>query len=410
MKPLQTPSTDARARRIFGLPHLSLLLVAVLLLALGLAGCGGRGADAAAQPPAPAVRVVAAQAGEVTDWDTFTGRFQAVESVNLRPRVSGYIDEVSFAEGRMVKKGDVLFVIDPRPYRVELARVRAELASAEAQLALSEKELARAARLLQQRAISQEEYDRRISGRDRLVAGLQAARAGVEAAQLNLEYTRVVAPIDGLVSSAEVTSGNYVTAGDTILTSVVSLDPIYVHFESDERTYLKYAAQARSGERPGPRDRANPVLIGLATGEEFPFRGEMNFLDNALNPETGTIRVRAVVANPDLAFTPGMLARVKIEGSGRYRATLIPDEAVGTDQGRKYVVVVNADNVAEYRPVTLGGLHEHRRVVRSGIEAGERIVVGGLQRVRPGATVAPETAAGERKVARRDDDASALQL
>jgi RND family efflux transporter MFP subunit len=339
------------------------------------------------------VHAAAAVQRAVTDWDTFTGRFEAVDSVKLRPRVSGYIDQVSFAEGKEVKKGDVLFVIDPRPYRVQLERAQGELARAKAQADLSEKELHRTENLLAARAVSQEEYEQRVSQRNQLLADVQAARAAADAAQLDLEFTRVIAPIDGRVSRAEVTLGNYVTAGTTILTSVVSLDPIYVVFEGDEQTYLKYNGQAQRGERPSSRETANPVFVGLANEEDFPHTGHMNFVDNALNPETGTIKARAVLENRDHQFTPGMLARVKLLGSGQYNATLIPDEAVGTDQDRKFVMVINQQNIAEYRAVQLGGVFENQRIVRSGVAAGERVIVGGLQRVRPGSPVAPEMVA-----------------
>jgi RND family efflux transporter MFP subunit len=202
----------------------------------------------------------------------------------------------------------------------------------------------------------------------------------------------VVAPIDGRVSRAEVTAGNYVTAGSTVLTSVVSLDPIYVYFEGDEQTYLKYNGQAQRGERPSSRDAANPVFVGLANEPDFPHAGHMNFVDNALNPETGTIRARAVLKNAEHQFTPGMLARVKLLGSGQYQATLIPDEAVGTDQDRKFVIVINAQSVAEYRAIQLGEIVDGQRIVRDGVRAGEQVIVGGLQRVRPGMQVTPQPA------------------
>lgn len=374
-------------------PHYALLAIAIACLAFGLGGCGDSKAAGPAAAPPPPVHVATVEQRTISDWDTFTGRFEAVESVKLRPRVSGYIDQVNFPEGKDVKKGDVLFVIDPRPYRVQLERTQGDLARAKALAELSEKELRRSESLLAANAVSQEEYDQRASQRNQLAADLQAARAAAAAAQLDLEFTRVVAPIDGRVSRAEVTTGNYVTAGTTVLTSVVSLDPIYVYFEGDEQTYLKYNGQAQRGERPSSRDAANPVFVGLANEPDFPHAGHMNFVDNALNPETGTIRARAVLDNRDRIFTPGMLARVKLLGSGEYAATLIPDEAVGTDQDRKYVVVINAQNVTEYRPVQLGDVADGLRIVRSGVKPGERVVVGGLQRVRPGIPVTPQPVA-----------------
>jgi RND family efflux transporter MFP subunit len=365
-----------------------LLAAAAVALSLAVAACSKGGAAAA--PAAPQVHVARASAQEVTDWDEFTGRFEAVESVKLRPRVSGYVDSVQFVEGKAVKKGEVLFVIDARPYQVQLDRARAELARADAQSELSERELARAAKLLSARAISQEEYDQRASQRSQLQANVRSARASVDSAQLDLQFTRVVSPIDGRVSRAEVTQGNYVTAGETVLTGVVSLDPIYVYFEGDEQTYLKYADLARRGERPSSRDTANPVFVGLANETDFPHAGRMNFVDNTLNPETGTIRARAVLDNPDHSLTPGMFARVRLVGSGRYTATLVNDAAIGTDQDRRFVMVVNDKNVIEYRAVELGKNFDNQRVVRNGIKPGERVIVGGLQRVRPGMTVAPQ--------------------
>jgi RND family efflux transporter MFP subunit len=388
--PVAASSVAAGPMRIFGAAHATLLIVAAACLVFGLSGCGDSKAGPAAAPPTPAVHVATVEQRTITDWDTFTGRFEAVESVKLRPRVSGYIDQVSFAEGKDVKKGDVLFVIDPRPYRVQLERTQGDLARARAQAELSEKELRRTENLLAAHAVSQEEYEQRASQRNQLAADLQAARAAADAAQLDLEFTRVVAPIDGRVSRAEVTAGNYVTAGTTVLTSVVSLDPIYVYFEGDEQTYLKYNGQAQRGERPSSRETANPVFVGLANEADFPHAGRMNFVDNALNPETGTIRARAVLDNADHQFTPGMLARVKLLGSGQYSATLVPDEAVGTDQDRKFVMVINAQSVVEYRPVQLGEVADGQRIVRSGVHAGERVIVGGLQRVRPGMQVAPQ--------------------
>lgn len=386
------------AEPIFRRAHAVLLGIALVCIALGLAGCS-RSESAAAAPPAPAVRVATAEAREITDWDTFTGRFEAVETVKLRPRVSGYIDQVHFAEGKLVKRGELLFTIDQRPYQVQLQRAQAELARAQAQTALSQTELARAEKLLAVRAVSQEEYDQRASRRQQLQAEVQAARAAVAAAQLDLDYTQVMAPIDGRVSRAEVTAGNYVTAGDSVLTSVVSLDPIYVYFDGDEQTYLKNNALAQRGELPSSRNSPNPVFVGLANEADFPHPGKMNFLDNALNPETGTIRARALLSNPDHLFTPGMLARIRVLGSGKYTATLVDDTAVATNQDQKYVVVVNAQNVVEYRTVELGDTVDDRRVVRNGLAPGERVVVGGLQRIRPGMTVDPQTVEEDKRVA-----------
>lgn len=358
-------------------------LAAVLLLsALVLGACSQAQSQSPGAPP-PAVTVATATQGEVTDWDEFTGRFEAVQRVELRPRVSGYIEEQRFAEGREVKKGDLLFLIDPRPYRIELERAEADLSRIKSQLALAQSESARADRLLNSRAISQEEHDQRSSQQSQSQAQLRSAQAAVDSAKLNLEYTRVLAPIDGRVSRALVTAGNYVTAGDTVLTSLVSLDPIYVSFDGDEQSYLKHQAQPQSG---------SPVYVGLSDESGYPHEGRMNFLDNALDPATGTIHARALLSNPDRRFTPGLLARIRLPSGDRYAATLIPDSAVATDQDRRYVLVVKGDDTVEYRPVELGGTHDNLRVVRQGLAPQERVVTSGLQRARPGAKVTPQPA------------------
>jgi len=358
-----------------------------------LSGCSKAPAQGAQASVAPQVRVARAEARKITDWDEFSGHFEAVERVQLRPRVSGYIETVRFDEGREVKKGDVLFQIDARPYQAQLDHAQAELTRAKAQSELAERELDRAVQLLAAHAISQEEYDQRASQRSQSAAALLAAKASVESARLDLEFTRVVSPIDGRVSRAEITQGNYVTAGETVLTAVVSLDPIYVYFEGDEQTYLKYAAQAQRGERKSSREAPNPVFVGLANETGYPHAGHMNFVDNTLDPQTGTIRARAVLDNHDHALTPGMFARVRLLGSGEYSATLISDEAVGTDQDRRYVFVVNEKNIVEYRAVELGQSIDNQRIIRNGLQPGERVIVGGLQRVQPGIAVAPEEVA-----------------
>jgi len=378
------PDQQPAFRRTHGLA----LVAGILSVTVGLNGCGET--HSAQAPAAVPVHVATVATKDVTDWDTFTGRFEAVDSVKLRPRVSGYIDAVKFVEGKEVKKGDVLFVIDQRPYRVQLEQAQAELARAKSQSELTKTELARTQKLLKTHAVSQEEFDRRASLYSQGQADVNAARAASDAAALNLEYTQVVAPIDGRVSRAEVTTGNYVNAGNTVLTSVVSLDPIYVSFEGDEQTFLKYNDLAKRGERPNSRDTANLINIGLANESDFPHIATMNFVDNALNAETGTIRMRALITNPDRLFTAGMLARVRLQGSGKYSAPVIDERAIGTDQNRKYVLVVNGQGLAEYRSIELGGTHQDGRVVRKGLSAGEHIIVGGLQRVRPGTPVKAE--------------------
>jgi len=378
--------------------------------ALTLTGCGGKAAaQAAAAPPPPQVDVAQVISRRVAEFDEFTGRFEAVERVEIRPRVSGYIASVNFAEGREVHKGEVLFVIDPRPYEADYKHAKAQLDQARSQLSLAKSERERATRLLQAHAISQEEFDTRVAGLEQADANVEMAQAAVDTAALNLTFTRVTAPISGRISRALVTEGNLVTSGQTLLTTLVSLDPIYVRFDGDEQAYLKYtklarenaAARAKAGKTAGATGEAGEagaeVMVGLANEPGYPHQGVMVFVDNELDPTTGTIRGRARLENHDRAFTPGLFARVKLMGSNQYDALLINDSAIGTDQTVRYVLVVGADNKVEYRPVKLGPIIDGLRVVTDGLKAGDTIVVSGLQRVRPGATVNPaRVAMGER--------------
>jgi len=340
-----------------------------------------------APPPAPGVTVADTVSRPVTDWDAYSGRVEAVEQVDLRPRVSGTIDTVAFNEGSIVKQGDLLFRIDPRPFEAALAGAEADLARARAQLDLARSEKARSDRLLAARAISREEYDQRVSADTQSRATLAAAQAAVEAARLDVEFTRVTAPIDGRVSRADVTAGNFVSAGQTRLTTLVSVDPIYVSFDGDERSYLRYAA------RPGAQGAsADAVEVGLADEDGFPHRGTLDFVDNALDPRTGTMHFRVRVPNPDGRLTPGLYARVRLAANAPAAATLVDQRAVITDQDRKAVFVVGEDDTISYRPVTLGAAEGELRVVREGLQPGERVIVEGLTRVRPGMQVTPTEA------------------
>ena len=378
--------------------HSLILLAAASATALIVSGCARNEAAEPKAAPLPQVSVAPVISRKVTESDEFTGRFEAVERVEIRPRVSGYISSVNFTEGSEVKKGDVLFVIDPRPYEAERDKARAGLAQARSQLVLAKSERDRATSLLAQHAISQEEYDTRAAGREQAQANVEAAQAALDAAALNVTFTRVTAPISGRISRALVTSGNFVTNGQTPLTTLVSLDPIYVSFDGDEQEYLKYTKLARDGAHGSSRDARNPVLVGLADEDGYPHRGAIVFVDNALDPATGTIRNRALLDNRDRAFTPGLFARIKLMGSGEHEAILINDSAIGTDQTVRYVLVVGAGNKVEYRPVQLGPVIDGLRVVQSGLAPGETIVVNGLQRVRPGAQVAPQRVAmGKRR-------------
>ena len=364
-------------------------IVAVALLA---AGCTP---DAPPPPPPPTVTVGPVIDREITEFDDFTGRLEAVDMVEVRPRVSGHIRRVTFTEGKEVRAGDVLFEIDPRPYAAEMARASAERARARSRLSLANSELARAERLVSAQAISREELDARVSAAAEAGAAVEVAEAAVENARLNLEWTRVRSPIAGRVGRAEVTEGNLVQGGAPgvpPLTTVVSVDRMYVAFDADERAFLKYAALSRSG------GAGSPVRMALADETEYPHLGRIDFVDNHVDPATGTIRVRAVFSNADRRFTPGLFARVRLEASERYRATLVPDRAIGTDQDKKFLLVLKADTTVEYRPVQLGRVVEGLRIVQSGVEPGERIVVNGLQRARPGSKVVAVAAPADSSV------------
>jgi RND family efflux transporter MFP subunit len=286
-----------------------------------------------------------------------------------------------------------LFVIDPRPYQADYDRAAADLKRYKTALELARIESARVQRLRESGAVSQEELDERTSTVAQAEANVAGAQAALESAGLNMGFTRVTSPVTGLVSRAEVTRGNLVTGGNnggTLLSSVVSMDPIYLYFDSDEQAYLRYMQMARSGERTSPREATNPVHIGLANEEGFPHAGTMDFVDNQLNPQTGTIRARAVFANKDGLFTPGLFARVQLVGSDDYNAILIDDRAVNTDQSQKYVFLLGADNKVEYRKIKLGRVIDGLRIVREGLKPGDVIVVNGAQRVHPGLTVTPQ--------------------
>ncbi|WP_116807879.1 efflux RND transporter periplasmic adaptor subunit [Steroidobacter cummioxidans] len=369
--------------------------LAAAVLTLLLQGCRSE-AQTQEAAPAPQVSVAAALERDVQEWDEFTGRLEAVESVEIRPRVTGYIESVNFTQGSIVRKGDLLFVIDPRPYRADLSKAEAELARAIARAELSNTDVERSEKLLGAKAVSREEYDQRLNAQRESHANVEAARAAVTAAKLNLEFTRITAPISGRVSRAVVTAGNLVTGGTTqatLLTTLVSIDPIYVTFDGDEQVYLKYTELARRGDRPSSRDAANPVLMALANEQGFPHQGTMTFVDNQVDPRTGTIRARASFDNKDGYLTPGLFARVKLLGHSSHKMVLVDDRAVGTDQSQKFVYVVDGDNKVSYRSVKVGRLTDGLRIVQDGLQPGENVIVNGLQRVHPGVTVAPEKVA-----------------
>ncbi len=339
-----------------------------------LVGCNTGSAEWDGQMPPPQVSAAEVVVREVNNWDQFSGRVESPETVEIRPRVNGYIEEVRFVEGREVSKGDVLFVIDQRPYKAALAQAQAELERAKAQAELARSEIERARKLLEGRAISQEEHDEAIAADAQADANVGVAQAAVELARLDLEFTEVRAPISGLAGRAMVTAGNLVSSGQTVLTTVVSVDPVFVYFQADEQVFLGSADLARRGGE-------NLVNIGLADESDFPHQGVLDFVDNQVDPETGTIRARAVVSNQDRRFTPGLFARVRLQSSASHSAMLVDERAVLTDQDRRYVYVLGEGETAQRRDVQLGKTVDGLRIVTSGLEAGDRVIVHGVQKI-----------------------------
>lgn len=369
-------------------------LGAVLLSAM-LVGCD-EGVAQNAVPQAPAVSAADVVVKSISQWDSFNGRIEAVESVQLRPRVSGYIDKVNYTDGQEVKKGEVLFTIDDRTYRAALEQAQATLARAKTQASLAQSEASRTDKLINTNLVSREEWEQRRSAAAQAQADIRAAQAAVDAAQLNLDFTKVTAPIDGRASRALITSGNLVTAGDSasVLTTLVSQKTVYVYFDVDESTYLHYQNLARSGQGASSNHLALPVEIGLVGEDGYPHQGKVDFLDNQLTPSTGTIRMRAILDNAQRQFTPGLFARVRLPGSAEFKATLIDDKAVLTDQDRKYVYIVDKEGKAQRRDITPGRLAAGLRIVQKGLNPGDKVIVDGLQKVfMPGMPVNAKTVA-----------------
>ncbi len=349
-----------------------------------------------AAPGPPPVEVAAPLVRPVVEWDEFTGRFAAAERVELRARVSGYLEAAHFRDGQIVQKGDLLFTIDQRSFRAELARARAEVASAQSRLALSERELSRAERLFSTRAISEETADNRRSARAQAAADLEAARAGAAIADLNLQFTEIRSPVAGRISDRKVDVGNLVTGGDgaSLLATIVALDPIHLEFTMSEADFLKYGRLHADGVRAPDRDGSRNLFARLMDESGWPHEGRLDFVDNAIDPASGTMRVRGVFANPSLELTPGTFARVRMAGTARYDATLVPDAAIVADQANKLVMTVDAEGTVVPRQVVLGPVIDGLRVVRSGLDpATDRIVVKGLQRARPGGKVTVQSTA-----------------
>jgi RND family efflux transporter MFP subunit len=355
----------------------------VIILGL-LAGCTPAPPPA---PPPPNVSVATPLQRDVVDWDDYVGRFEAVQDVEVKPRVSGVIQSVMFREGVEVHKGQALFLIDPRPYRAALAQARGDLAKANAQRANALSELNRAQKLLDVQAISREEFETKQANLRSAEAGEAAARAAVEVKALDVNFTVIRAPVSGRISDKRVSIGSYVSSGQTVLTRVVSTNPIWFSFEGAESFYLKYVRAARNGERPSSRYAPNPVDIQLADEKSYRWHGHMEFVDNAIDPQSGTIRAHAVIANPDGFLVPGMFGRARLLGSGNYHAMLVPDEAIVTDQTRRFVYVIGSDGKTAQRIVATGPLVAGLRVVKEGLTAQDKVVIDGLTRLQPGIPV-----------------------
>lgn len=366
-----------------------LLAVASGLLLTGCQKPASGGAEAAAPPPA--VTVTQPVSKDVTEWDEYQGRIEPVASVQIRARVNGYLESIHFTDGAEVKQGDLLFVIDPRPYQANLDRAQADLAAAQTRFELASNDLTRAERLLKAKAISEEEADARAKTEREAAAAIQSSAASVEMAQLNMEYTHVTAPISGRIGRKMMTVGNLVNANQgtsSVLATIVSMDPIYCYFDADEGAILKYQKLAREGKEASLNGGKVPCEIELGNETGFPHKGLLDFVDNRVDSETGTLEVRGLFDNHDRILQPGFFARARVPGSSKYPALLIPDLAVGTDQSQKFVFIVDDKDTVQYVPVMLGPLIDGMRVVRSGLKPGDWVVINGLMTIRPGVKVA----------------------
>jgi len=369
--------------------------VALMLMAFGpaLGGCG-EGAPKQAAPPPPAVTVARPQKQTVTDFDEYVGRFIAVDSVEIRARVSGYLQKVDFKDGQIVKQGDLLFAIDRRPFETSLAQVRATLAQARANLAYAESDLGRASQLVRDRTITEQSFEQRTQAKRVAEASVAAQEAAVRQAELDLQFTDLKAPLTGRIGDRRVSEGNLVTGGTagntTLLATIVSIDPIRFEFTFDEASFLRYERLGKEGKDITSRSTGVEVAVRLIDEPDFAHKGKMDFVDNMIERSSGTIRGRALLTNPEGVFTPGMFGRVRIPGSPPYEALLLPDTAIGSEQVRKFVLVVDGENIARAKYVTLGQLVGNLRVIKDGIAPDDRVIVNGLMRARPGTKVAPQ--------------------
>ena len=374
-------------------PFARLLSVA---LAAVLVGCGQN--QQAAAPPDPVVTVAHPAQQTVVEQDEYVGRFVAVDSVEVRARVSGYLDQVHFTDGQIVKQGDLLFTVDKRPFQTSLDQASANLAQARANLAFAEADLARGAQLVRDKTITEQTFDQRTQAKRVAEATVAAQEAAVRQARLDLSFTELRAPVDGRIGDRRVSPGNLVTGGTggntTLLATIVSLDPIRFEFTFDEASYIRYERLSKGGKDVTSRDGSALVALRLIDEPDYAHEGRMDFVDNVIDRTSGTIRGRAVFANPNGVFTPGMFGRVRVPASPPYTALLVPDAAIGTEQARKYLLVVDGENIVRQKYVTLGQMSGDLRVIKDGVTADDRVVVNGLMRARPGIKVKPQEQGG----------------
>ena len=368
----------------------SLIGLAVLVLA----SCGEKQqAQAPGAAPPPSVSVANPVEKKVVEWDEYTGRFEPTDTVEVRARISGVLNEVKFTDGAVVKKGDLLFVIDPRPFQRVLDRDRAALQGAKVQVEFAQKDLERARPLMANSTISQQVFDQRNQAVKTAEANVLSAEASVRSAELDVEFTQIRAPITGRISRKLISEGNFITGGSgsgTLLTTIVSTDPIYFYFDISEADFLKYKRLFEQGKRPSSRETANPIEVGLQGDTGFPIKGLMNFVDNRIDTATGSLRERATFENPNGMLLPGLFARARVIGSGEYNAILLPDAAIATDQSNRFVFTVADDGTVSAKPVTLGPIIEGLRVIRTGVTPADWVIVNGVQRARKGIKVKAE--------------------
>jgi RND family efflux transporter MFP subunit len=359
-----------------------------------LAGCGNNPQQQAAGPPPPAVTVAKPVKRIVVDQDEYVGRFVAVDSVEIRARVSGYLDRIHFTDGQMVKQGELLFTVDKRPFQTALDQAKANLSQARANLAFAESDLARGAQLVKERTITEQTFDQRTQAKRVAEAAVAAQEAAVRQASLDLEFTELRAPVDGRIGDRRISPGNLVTGGasgsTSLLATIMSIDPIRFEFTFDEASYLRYERLSKGGRDMTSREGSVVVELRLIDEADFRNQGRMDFVDNVIDRSSGTIRGRAVFSNPDGVFTPGMFGRVRVPGSPSYAALLVPDAAIGTEQTRKYVLTVDADNTVRMKYVTLGQIFDNLRAIKSGVEEDDRVIVNGLMRARPNQKATPQ--------------------